>query len=70
RHTLALGESPHPDRSSSLHNLDTAVQTRFRKKGDIGDFNVAMKLYKEAVAFCEPPHPYRGTVLEKLAICL
>ncbi|KAJ7144006.1 CHAT domain-containing protein [Mycena epipterygia] len=52
---------------SSLGNLATALQERFKKQGNPKDIEDAIKLHTEALELRSPPHPDRSTSLNNLA---
>ncbi|KAJ6571258.1 CHAT domain-containing protein [Mycena capillaripes] len=83
REVLALHGPPHPNRGSSLNNLVHAVMTRFEQQKnlvhavmtrfeqqrDTRDIDEVIELHREALTFCKPPHPNRGSSLHGLARC-
>ncbi|KAF8177479.1 CHAT domain-containing protein [Mycena galopus ATCC 62051] len=54
----------------ALHNLATALKTRFDQRGDSKDLEEAIELHREALALHVPPHPHRGGSLNDLANAL
>ncbi|KIJ91500.1 hypothetical protein K443DRAFT_114936 [Laccaria amethystina LaAM-08-1] len=68
RHGLEPG--PHPDRSTSLNNLATALATRFKKRGASNDLDEAISLHREALLLWPAPHPDRSMSLNNLANAL
>jgi hypothetical protein len=57
----------HPDRSSSLNNLATAVSTRFEQLGRVDDLEEAIICHRQALALRPHGHPNHPTSLNNLA---
>ncbi|KAF8171572.1 CHAT domain-containing protein [Mycena galopus ATCC 62051] len=55
---------------SSLGNLATAFQERFKKQGNLKDIEDAIKLHTEALELQSPLHPNRSTSLNNLALAI
>ncbi|KAJ2936487.1 hypothetical protein H1R20_g605, partial [Candolleomyces eurysporus] len=71
REVLKLHPWPHPDRSSSLHNLSTALLDRYRHTpGIIANLEEIISLYRDALELRPPPHPARSSSLNNLASAL
>ncbi|KAJ7190799.1 CHAT domain-containing protein [Mycena pura] len=68
REALALSTSSHPNRDSILHNLGTAVKSRFERHGDTKDMDEAIELLNQTLVLRAPPHPDRDKTLDALAL--
>lgn len=70
RQTLQLQPALHPDRSTSLSNLASALLIRFEKEGQRCDLNDAIFFHREALEFQPSLHLYQSTFLDDLASAL
>jgi tetratricopeptide (TPR) repeat protein len=70
RQTLQLQPAPHPDRSTSLSNLASALLIRFEKEGQGYDLDDAIFLHREALELQPSPHLYQSTFLDDLSSAL
>ncbi|TFK19265.1 mucin-like protein 1 [Coprinopsis marcescibilis] len=68
--SLSSRRNHHPNRSSSLNNLATALATRFEHKGHFDDLDQCMILHTEALGLMPSPHPNRSASLNNLANAL
>ncbi|KZP06031.1 hypothetical protein FIBSPDRAFT_842501 [Athelia psychrophila] len=68
--TLDLRPPGDPDRSMSLNNLATALQTRFKNTGQMVDLEEAVTRHRHALDLYPPGHPDRSMYLNNLAHAL
>ena len=67
---LTLRPRGHPDRSTSLVNLASAVLTRYEQSGRMEDLNNAITYNREALALCPLGHRHHPQSLNNLAIAV
>ncbi|OAX35455.1 TPR-like protein [Rhizopogon vinicolor AM-OR11-026] len=69
---MALRKCPpgNSSRSSSLHNLATNLQERFKQRGVLSDLDEAIELHRAALSLRPPGHSDRSSSLNNLAISL
>jgi hypothetical protein len=60
REALTLCPPGHPNRSTSLNNLASAVLTRYEQSGRMEDLEEAITYHREALTLCPPGHPDRS----------
>jgi tetratricopeptide (TPR) repeat protein len=65
-----LQPAPYPDRSMSLNNLASALQTRFQRRGVSSDLNEAILFHHEALLLRPAPRPDRPRLLNCIANAL
>ncbi|KAF8509622.1 CHAT domain-containing protein [Gautieria morchelliformis] len=70
REALELLPAPHPLRSYPLHNIASALWTRFKQSGRHEDLEEAISLHREALELRPAPHLFRSSSLNDLASAL
>ncbi|THH13180.1 hypothetical protein EW146_g7015 [Bondarzewia mesenterica] len=70
RQALDLHPAPHPDRSTSLNNLASALRIQFGQTGQLGDLEEAISFHRQALDLRSAQHPDRSMSLNNLATAL
>jgi tetratricopeptide (TPR) repeat protein len=67
RKSLSLCPTSHPNRSSSLASLASALQVYSRITGSMTALEEAISMHREILSLCPTPHPDRFPSLNNLA---